>query len=241
LTLAPILESLAGEYAGRFLLAKANVELAQQQAMEFRVRGVPAVFAVVAGEVVDFFEGLLPPEQVRRWIDRVLLAADLTKTKELEATQPDEAERRYRDLLAASPDDAAAAIGLARALLAQDRRDECRAAIETLEKRGFLEPEGEKVKAALRLAAGRDANLDELRAAAEAEPGNLQLRHKLAEGLAATGEQQQALDILLELVQKDRGDVREQARQTMVDIFRTLPDDSELTGQYRRKLASALY
>jgi putative thioredoxin len=241
LMLAPILEQFAREYGGRFVLAKANVEHAQQRAMEFRVRGVPAVFAVVGGEVTDFFEGLLPPEHVERWIERVLVGAELTTAREQESADPAAAERGYREVLAASPNEAAAAIGLARVLLAQDRADECRSVLDKLEQRGFLEPEAEKVKAALRVAAGRHVNLAAIRAAADAHPKDLGKRHALAQALAADGHYQEALEICLDLVQRDRRGVGEQARQMMVDLFRVLPDDSELTSAYRRKLASALY
>ena len=241
LMLAPILEEFAREYDGRFVLVKANVEHAQRRAMEFRVQGVPAVFAVVGGEVVDFFEGLLPTEHIRRWLDRVLLAARMYQTRQLEETDPAEAERRYREMQAAAPNEATASIGLARALLAQQRTDECREVLERLERRGFLEPEAEKVKAALQLEQCRDINLDELRAAADVDPDDLANRYALAEALAADNQFQEALDLCLDLVKRDRRGIGEQARQTMVNIFRVLPEDSELTGNYRRKLASALY
>jgi putative thioredoxin len=241
LMLAPILEEFSREYDGRFVLAKAHIEQAQGRAMEFRVQGVPAVFAVAGGETVDFFEGLLPPEHIRRWLDRVLYASDMYEAQQLEQTDPAEADRRYREVLAKSPNESAASIGLTRALLAQGRTDECRAELEKLEQRGFLEPEAEKIKAALAIEQSGNVNLDEVRAAADADPDDLCKRHALAEALAADKQFQEALDLCLELVQRDRRGIGEVARQTMVNIFRVLPDDSELTGTYRRKLASALY
>jgi putative thioredoxin len=241
LMLTPILQGLAEEMAGTFVLVKAEAERNQEQAMEFRVRGVPAVFAVVGGEVVDFFEGLLPPEHVRGWIDRVLKLGELARAQRLEESDPAEAEKIYRAFLKDAPNESAASIGLARALLNQEREDEARAIIDTLEKRGFLEPEAEKVKAALHLAASKDTDVAQLRAAAEAAPDDLSQRHELAEALASEQQYQEALDICLELVQRDKKGVGEQARQTMVDIFRVLPDDSPLVSDYRRKLASALY
>lgn len=241
LMLAPILEGLAEEFGGRFILVKAEAEQTQQQAMEFRVRGVPAVFAVVDGEVVDFFEGLLPPEHVRLWLDRVLQRGELARAKRLEETDPTAAETVYRAALEASPNETDASIGLARSLFKQGRSDDCRALIEKLEHRGFLEPEAEKIKAELHLAGSKDVDLDAVRADAEAHPDDLAKRHQLAEALAADGEHQEALEVCLDLVRRDRQGVGEQARQTMVDIFRVLPDDSPLVGEYRRKLASALY
>ena len=82
MTLMPILEALAKEYDGRFLLVKANAEQLQQAAMAFGVQVVPAVYAVSGGEIVDFFQGAMPEAQVREWIDRQLPseADELTAT-----------------------------------------------------------------------------------------------------------------------------------------------------------------
>ncbi|MEQ8784741.1 MAG: tetratricopeptide repeat protein [Pirellulaceae bacterium] len=241
LMLAPILEGLAEQFAGQFVLVKAEAEHNQQPAADFQVRGIPAVFAVVGGEVVDFFEGLLPAEHVRGWIDRMLLIGDMVKAGRLEESDPIESETLYRKVLEAAPNESAATIGLARALLNQKREDDCRAILEKLERRGFLEPEAEKLKASLHLAESKNIDVAQLRAEVESNPDDLPQRHQLAEALASEQKFQEALDICLDLVQRDRQGVGEQARQTMVDIFRVLPDESPLTGEYRRKLASALY
>jgi putative thioredoxin len=126
-------------------------------------------------------------------------------------------------------------------LLAQERFDECQAVIGELEKRGFLEPEAEKVKAALELRGMKSDDLGELRTQAAADPENLELQLKLAEALAAAKEYEAALQGCLAIVEKDKQGVGDTARQVMIDIFRVLPDDSELTTIYRRKLSMALY
>ena len=144
-------------------------------------------------------------------------------------------------MLDGSPNEAAASIGLARVLLAQDREDEARDVVQQLESRGFLEPEAEKVKSHLQLRDSSNVDVDGRRAAAKADPDNLQAQLDLGEALAGSGEHQEALDILLSLVERDRHGVGESARKTMLDIFRVLPDDSELVPQYRRKLSTVLY
>ena len=70
---------------------------------------------------------------------------------------------------------------------------------------------------------------------------NLQAQLDLGEALAGSGRHQEALDILLSLVERDRHGVGESARKMMLDVFRVLPDDSELVQQYRRKLSTVLY
>lgn len=239
--LGPVLERLAEAYRGRFTLVKVNTDEVPDAAAAFQVQGIPAVFAMRHGKVVDSFTGALPEPQVRQWLDHVLLSEELEGAGALESEQPAEAERRYRAILKDFPKAAEAKIGLARTLLAQEKADEAMRLIEELEGRGFLEPEAEKIKAALQLREKSDANLDELRQAVKERPDDAAAALALAEALAAQQQYQEALDLCLELVGKDRHGAGEQARQLMVDIFRVLPDDSELLGTYRRKLSMLLY
>src|SRR5690606_17355297 len=112
-----------------------------------------------------------------------------------------------------------------------------------LERRGFLEPEAERIKAALELQGdgGSAADLAALRAAADAAPEDLDRQMQLAEALAGAQQFEPALEIALTVAQQDTGARREQARELMVNVFRLLPDDSPLTHDYRRKLAAVLY
>ncbi|MFO0904916.1 MAG: tetratricopeptide repeat protein [Pirellulales bacterium] len=239
--LGPILESLAEEAAGQFVLVKAETEQLPEQAAEFQVQGIPAVYAVVGGQVVDFFVGALPKEQIREWLGRLQLAADVARAKSLETSAPAEAEQVYRSLIPQLPNEWDLQIGLGRALAAQGQDDQVRAILEKLERRGFLEPEAEKLKAALELKSQNTPSVDECRAAAAAAPHDLDKQLQLGEALAAAQQYQESLDVLLAVVRADRKGAGEKARQVMVDIFRVLPGDSDLVRDYRRKLSSALY
>ncbi|MCU0981986.1 MAG: tetratricopeptide repeat protein [Pirellulaceae bacterium] len=239
--LGPILENLAAQYAGRFILVKADTDQVQEAAMQFQVQSIPAVFGIVAGEVVDFFAGALPETQIRTWLDRLLQGSRLVEAQRLEATDPQRAEQVYREILGEQPKDAKALLGLGRLLVTQQRGEEARAILAELESRGFLEPEGEKLKSALQLLDKGNVDLGALRQAVEAEPGNLELRLQLAQALAGSGSYEEAFEICLSLVEQDRHGVGERARQVMVDVFRVLPEGSELVHDYRRKLAMLLY
>jgi putative thioredoxin len=239
--LAPILEDLANEYAGKFVLVKAETDQVPQAAAEFGVQSIPAVYGVCDGQVVDFFQGALPPQQCRAWINGLLLAGLAAEARRLEASDPQAAELKYRQLIERAPHDSAALIALAHLLLQQNRADECRALIEQLEQRGFLEPEAEKVKAELQLQQMKGGDINQLRSEAQANPNDLRLQFQLAEALAGGEHYEEALQICLDLVQKDRKGIGEEARQVMVDIFRVLPGDSDLISTYRRKLSMAMY
>ena len=239
--LAPLLEDLAREYDGRFVLVKANIDQMQQVAAQFQVQSIPAVFALMGGEVVDFFQGVLPPDELRRWVDRVLTQSRMNEAAILEDSDPAQAEALYRELSELLPNDAKPMIGLGRVLLARQQFSETEAIVATLEKRGFLEPEAEKLKAALELQTKGQCDIDAVRTAAQQEPENLQRQLELAEVLAGRQEFQEAMDICLAVVQKDKQGFGDPARKIMVDIFHVLPDDSEMTRRYRRRLSMLLY
>lgn len=239
--LGPILEGLAQEYAGRFVLVKAETEKVPEAAGAFGVSSIPAVYAVMQGQIVDYFVGALPQDQIVVWLDRVLLVAELAAAQQLEAHDPAAAEARYRALVEKLPNESAVAIGLARTLLAQARLADAGAVIAQLERRGFLEPEAERIRAALELRSRAAPNLDVCRAAAQANPADLAKQLELGEALAAAEQYQEALEVFLKIVPQDRKGLGERARQLMVDIFRVLPGESELVRDYRRRLSSALY
>ena len=247
--LSPLLEEFAKKHAGEFVLVKVETEQAPRAAAEFGVQSIPAVYAVIDGEVVDFFVGVLPVMQLDDWFARVLTVSAIQAAKRLEATDPSSAESRYRHLMEkhAEPSNVqldvqtAAQIGLARVLLQTGKTDQSREIIEHLAKRGFLEPEAEKIKTKLELGQLKQDDVEEVRRQAAANSDDLQLQFTLAQALAAEEKHQQSLDICLAIIEKDRQGVGEQARQLMVDVFRVLPADSELLRDYRRRLSMLLF
>jgi putative thioredoxin len=244
--LGPILEKLARDYDGKFLLVKAETEKLPHIAAGFGVEAIPAVYALRAGQIVDFFVGLRDERQLRTWIDRLLPSeaeALVDQAADLEASDPQGALAKYREAARLEPNLAAAHVGLAGLLLAQGRADESRAIINELEKRGFLEDEAAKIKAQLHLLEGPHdtRDLETLRAKVTAEPGNLPARLELAGALAAARQFEEALETALGVVQAGKKEFIEPARSLMVDLFRLLPDDSPLVTEYRRRLSTSLY
>lgn len=244
--LGPILERLAEEYGGRFVLVKANTDEMPEIAMAFGVEVVPMVFALRNGAVVDHFRGVLPEAEVRAWLERVLPSeAELltAQARHLERTDPQAAEDTYRKVLERSPNAVSAKVGLARTVLARGRLDEARQIIEELAQVGALDAEGERLQAEihLRSQSAQPGGVEAARAAAAANPENLDLQFQLAQALAAAGQHAEAMEICLAIIQRDRRGLGEKARELMVHLFHLLGPDSELTSTYRRKLALALY
>lgn len=244
--LGPILEKLAVEYDGKFLLVKADTEKVPNIAAGFGVQSIPAVFALRDGQLIDYFVGLLPEGQLRGWIDRQLPSPAeqlVAEGRALEKRDVAAAEAKYAEAARLDANLAPARIGLAGLLLKQGRHDEAQAVVDELEARGFLEPEAERLKAELHLLRGGQGSpdLNELRAAASGDPQNLAARLALAEGLATQRQFEEALETALAIVQTHKKEFSEPARKLMLDIFRLQPDDSPLVTDYRRRLSTALY
>ncbi len=220
LLLSPVLERLAGEYGGRFILAKVDVDANQGLAARFGVRGIPSVKAFRDGDVAAEFVGAQPEDVVRRFLDQVVpSAADERLAEAMTSGSSEEAEAAYREALGLDPGNAGAAAGLARIVLDRGEVDEARTLLASV-------PADEGVR---RLQAEID-----LREAA-AEPGEL----GAAARAALSGEPRDALERLLALVRDDgRGD---EARRLMLGVFDTLGDDDPLTREFRGLLTSTLF
>jgi len=244
--LAPVLESLAVEFAGRFALVKVDIEAQQSLAAQFGVQSIPFVVAFWDGRPVDQFAGALPEPLLREWLERILPTRSETLTAEaakLESSNPEEAERRLREAHALDPSFAPAQIALAQLLAHSDRLDEAQGILDELAKRGFLEPEAERVRAELEVSgvARQAGGVAAARAAVDAEPERLELKTQLADALAAEGQYQEAMDLCLEVIEKDKTGAGEAARHAMLNILNLASADADLVGTYRRKLASLLY
>lgn len=244
--LGPVLEKLAIDYAGRFLLVKSDVDKLPQVAAGFGVESIPAVYAVRDGQLVDFFVGLRSEPQLRAWIDRLLptpAEALVGEARAIAGTDSAAAEAKYQEAARLDPHLPTAKIGLAELLLALGRTEEAHTIVNELEDRGFLEPEAEKLKAQLHLAeaGASSADLDQLTEKAALNPSDLDTKLKLAEALAGAQRYEEALETALALVSLHDKRFVDAARTLMVDIFRTLGDESELTSTYRRRLSTARY
>ena len=244
--LTPILEKLAAEYQGRFLLAKVNSDEHPQLAAQFGVRGIPNVKAFVDGKPADEFVGALPESGVREFIDRLIPTPGekLRRTARALVTQGDfdEAERHLRSALELEPGNRAVRLDLVELLLAKNSHAEADAMFAPIPERERDE-RAERLYAVLALwkKSQQLPALEELEAKLAANPDDLSARLALGERLMADGRFEPALAALLEVVRKDRGALRTSARKLMVEVFKLAEDQPDLVSEYRKLLAGALY
>ncbi len=244
--LGPILDKLAREYDGKFLLAKADADHCPKSASEFNVHALPTVYGLRDGQAVDYFEGMLPEPQLRLWLERLIPSGvdlQIAEAAKLSATDPEQAEAQLREAIAASPaSDIRARVKLAELLLQVNRLEESRALLAELHAAGY-ERDVERLLSAVsvKLAGAKSGGVSAMRAAMAKNPRDFEVQLNLAEALAADGEHEAALQTALAVLQADRVQHGERARQIMLGIFNLLPADSDLTRDYRRKLSMALY
>jgi len=238
--LGPTLERLADEYQGGFELAKLDVDTNQSLAGRFQVQGIPTVIAFRDGEAVDRFTGALPESQIRAWLRNIIPSeTDKTCATALSAASSGDiatAERLFRQVLAVEPTHEEAAVGLADLLVTQGHAQEALALLDPLPPTSKVQ----RLQAMARIESVDTSSIDDLEAKLADDPDNGVLLVHLGRALSAAGRTQEALDALLRAVVLG-GEPREDGRRAMLDIFEVLGPDDPLTGEYRRKLASALF
>jgi putative thioredoxin len=245
-TLGPILEKLADEFGGRFLLAKVNSDENQSLAYEFGVRSIPSVKAFAGGQLVDEFVGALPESGVRAFLQRLLpsLAEPLRQDALTARAQGDTARARalLQEALATDPRHEAARLDLVELLVEAGEVDAGAGLLDAIGD-AVREPDRiEALRARIALANAAPAGSDRgaLEARIAANPADLDARLALATVLAQAREWRPALEHLMEIVRRDRGFGDDAGRKTMIQYFNLLGPDDPLVREFRAGLASLL-
>jgi len=233
--LSPVLERLAEEGGGTWVLAKVDVDSNQALAGQLQIQSIPTVFLALGGRLVPGFQGALPEAQLRDFLGQVMAAAKqaglpgldgadgaegveepeppvdpelLAAEEALAAGDHDKALSLYDGILSQRPADAEATLGRAWAALLQ-----------------------------------RASHLDTsaVLAAAAASPDDLAAQLSASDVEVLNGQIQEAIDRLIALVGRTAGDDRDVVRQHLLGLFSVLDPDDERIIKGRRALTNALY
>jgi putative thioredoxin len=224
-TLMPLLDRIADDYEGRFILAKVNTEEQPQLASHFQIRSIPTVLLIHQGEVVDQFVGLQPEPAIKALLDRYVSPAGAVAEPSAAASASDRPEDLAARLLDLREEEGAAA------------------AIEALASTQADHPQLGALRARLAFVATANAQPGAmaLRAALEANPSDAAARHALAAHHALAGDYATALAEWLELMRRDRKFGDDAGRLALLQAFEVLGEQDPLVVQYRRRMASLLH
>jgi putative thioredoxin len=234
--LSPVLEKLAHDDAGRWLLAKVDVDANQRLGQAFGVQSIPSLFAVVAGQPIPLFQGALPEPQVRQVLDELLkVAAENGVAGQLGPGTATEAADELVEPGDPDLDAAADAIG------AGDF-DGAEAAYQRLLARKPADPDGAAGLAlvgVMKRVQGVDAAAAV--AAAQRSPDDLEALLVAADVLLLSGRSEQAFSILVDGVRSSAGADRDRLRGRLLELFDVAGPDDPAVAPARLALANALF
>jgi putative thioredoxin len=251
-SLGPALEAAVSAKGGKVRMAKVDVDQNQQIAAQMQVQSIPAVFAFVDGQPVDGFMGNQTPAQVNEFVDKIAAMGgpDAGMAEALEAAQEMLAEGAIGDaaqtfgaILVEEPENVDALAGMMRCYLAMGEPDKVQDFLQTIPDALRDAPAIAAVLAEMELAqAGAEAGeAAELRAALQSDPDNHQTRYDLAISLAAGGDNEAAVEELLELFRRDRTWNDEAAKTQLFKMFDMLGPTDALAQTARRRLSSMIF
>jgi len=246
LELTPMLERLAQEYAGQFILAKLDCDAEQAVAAQFGLRSIPTVYLFQNGQPVDGFQGPQPEEAVRALLEKVLPREEELKAQEAMALMQEgkmiDALPLLKDAWQLSKQSSEIGFLLAEVLIALSRSDEAEAVLKVVPLQDQdTRYQGLMAQIDLLKQAADTPEIQQLQQQLEAEPDNAELATKLALQLHQVGRNEEALEQLFVHLKKDMNAADGQVRKMLQEILAALGTGDALAAKYRRQLYSLLY
>jgi len=245
-TLMPILEKIAGEYEGTFLLARVNADDQQMIAQQFGVRSLPTVMLILEGKPVDGFAGAQPESAVRQLLEKHLPppweSLLLEARSVAESGDNTEAIALFRQVWEASEQTIKVGIEYARALVDNMRLDDAENVLETIPKID-QDASYDQISAQIKIKreASRSPELEALEQDLEKYPQNNEVRIKLAIQYTGVGQFRKALELLMVVLEEDINHDEGATKKMLLDTITSLGKADPLAAEYQRKLFSLLY
>ena len=244
--LMPILEKLAEEYQGAFLLAKVNADEQQMLAQQLGVRSLPTVMVIKDGQPIDGFSGAQPESAVREMLDKHLPPPQAGALAEAEQLLADGdipgALALYRSAWEESGQKLEMTLAYAAALVSANRLDEAETVLQGI-RLADQDARYEQLMAQIELGreAARSPEVEALEAALAASPDDHATRVKLAVQLSQVSQYREALEHLLTVLRADKDFNNGEVRKVFLDTLATIGKGDPLAAEYQRKLFSLMY
>ena len=252
--LTPVLEKVVTEARGGVKLVKVAIDKNTEIAQQLRVQSIPAVFAFSGGRPVDAFQGALPESQVKAFVDKLTTTAGTTQADPIadalaQAKEMHDAEdfaaasSIYQQVIKHDAENLPAKAGLARCLVTAGELAQASEVLTSVPEDKRDESEIAAAWSVLELAqkSAGAGDLGDLEHRVRAEPNNHQVRFDLALALYGAGRRQDAIDQLIEIIQRDRTWNDEAARKELLQLFEAMGMTDPETIVGRRKLSALLF
>lgn len=243
--LMPVLEKLANEYAGKFLLAKINADEQEMITSQLGIRSLPTVMLFKDGQPVDGFTGAQTESFIRELLDKHLPDESDDKLQQAIALIEQDintATSILRELWKEEKPKSLVGLHLAHCCLQQNRLDEAEDILQNIpmaDQDAFYQQL--KAQLSLQRSAGKTPELTALLDQLEANPDDLEIKLQAALKCWQEKHPQDALEYLLQIMKKDKHFQDGIARKTMLEIFSSLGNQDPLVAPYQRQLFSLLY
>ncbi|WEJ86438.1 thioredoxin family protein [Kluyvera intermedia] len=246
LELTPVLESLAAQYNGQFILAKVDCDAEQMVASQFGLRAIPTVYLFQNGQPVDGFQGPQPEEAIRALLEKVLPREEELKAQQALALIQEgnhaEALPLLKDAWQLSGQDSQIGLLLAETQIVLNRSEDAEAVLKTIPLQDQdTRYQGLLAQIELLKQAADTPEIQLLQQQVEQNPDDAELASKLALQLHQVGRNEEALELLFSHLRKDLGAADGQARKVLQEILAALGTGDALASKYRRLLYSLLY
>ncbi|MDH6633674.1 UNVERIFIED_ORG: putative thioredoxin [Lelliottia amnigena] len=246
LELTPVLESLAAQYNGQFLLAKLDCDAEQMVASQFGLRAIPTVYLFQNGQPVDGFQGPQPEEAVRALLDKVLPREEELKAQQalalIQEGKHDEALPLLKEAWQMANQDSQIGLLLAQTQIELHRSEEAEAVLKTIPLQDQdTRYQGLVAQIELLKQAADTPEIQQLQQQVAENPDDAALASQLALQLHQVGRNEEALELLFSHLKKDLAAADGQARKMFQEILAALGTGDALASKYRRQLYALLY
>ena len=246
LQLTPVLESLAAQYKGQFVLAKVDCDAEQMVASQFGLRAIPTVYLFQNGQPVDGFQGPQPEEAIRALLDKVLPREEELKAQEAMALigegKHQEALPLLKEAWQLSNQQSEIGLLLAQTQIALNRSEDAEAVLKTIPLQDQeTRYQGLVAQIELLKQAADTPEIQQLQQQVDANPADAALATQLALQLHQVGRNEEALELLFGHLKGDLNAADGQARKTLQEILAALGTGDALASRYRRQLYALLY
>jgi len=243
---AKVLDKLAAQYQGQFILAKVDCDAEQMVASQFGLRSIPTVYLFQNGQPVDGFQGPQPEEAIRALLEKVLPREEELKAQEamllMQEGKHAEALPLLKDAWQISNQNSEIGLMLAEVQIALNRSEDAEAVLKTIPLQDQdTRYQGLVAQIDLLKQAADTPEIQQLQQQVEQDPENALLASQLALQLHQVGRNEEALELLFSHLKKDLAAADGQVRKMLMEILAALGTGDALASKYRRQMYSLLY